>query len=271
MAEPIHVIILGAGVQSSVMALMAARGEISPMPDAAIFADTQWEPRAVYEHLDWLVERLPFPVYRVSAGNIKEDHLRGLNSTGQRFASMPLHTASGGMGRRQCTREYKIEPIVKKCRDLIGLRPRQRGPKGVALVQWIGISTDEAMRMKPSSTAWILNRWPLIEVGMTRFDCIAWFEREFPGQKLAKSACIGCPYHNDALWRDMKINDPDSFRDAVEFDRAIRSSGSALKGMKEQQFVHRSAQPLEDVDLRNAEDAGQINLFNNECEGMCGL
>jgi len=34
------------------MALMAARGDITPMPDCAIFADTGWEPNAVYE---WLV------------------------------------------------------------------------------------------------------------------------------------------------------------------------------------------------------------------------
>jgi hypothetical protein len=36
------VISLGAGVQSSVMALMAAEGELTPMPDCAIFSDTQW-------------------------------------------------------------------------------------------------------------------------------------------------------------------------------------------------------------------------------------
>lgn len=36
---------LGAGVQSTTMALMAAHGEIGPMPDCAIFADTGWEPK----------------------------------------------------------------------------------------------------------------------------------------------------------------------------------------------------------------------------------
>ena len=41
MNEPLHIISLGAGVQSSTMALMAACGEITPMPTAAIFADTQ--------------------------------------------------------------------------------------------------------------------------------------------------------------------------------------------------------------------------------------
>lgn len=40
-----------AGVQSTTLALMAAHGEIGPMPDCAIFADTAWEPGAIHEHL----------------------------------------------------------------------------------------------------------------------------------------------------------------------------------------------------------------------------
>ena len=50
----LRVLSLGAGVQSTTLALLAVRGEIGPMPDCAIFADTGWEPRAVYEHLTWL-------------------------------------------------------------------------------------------------------------------------------------------------------------------------------------------------------------------------
>jgi 3'-phosphoadenosine 5'-phosphosulfate sulfotransferase (PAPS reductase)/FAD synthetase len=53
------VISLGAGVQSTALALMAANGEIGPMPDCAIFADTGWEPEAVYSHLARLREALP--------------------------------------------------------------------------------------------------------------------------------------------------------------------------------------------------------------------
>lgn len=59
------VISLGGGVQSSVMALMAAEGAIKPMPDFAVFADTGWEPAGVYRHLHWLETKLPFPVRRV--------------------------------------------------------------------------------------------------------------------------------------------------------------------------------------------------------------
>src|SRR5271169_3696832 len=70
MSEPIHILSLGAGVQSSTMALMAACGEITPMPVAAIFADTQDEPQSVYTWLDWLEKQLPFPVHRVTRGRL---------------------------------------------------------------------------------------------------------------------------------------------------------------------------------------------------------
>jgi hypothetical protein len=66
-----HIISLGAGVQSTTMALMAAHGEITPLPHCAIFADTGAEPLGVYRDLDWLERQLPFPVHRVSGGNLR--------------------------------------------------------------------------------------------------------------------------------------------------------------------------------------------------------
>ena len=52
--QPINILSLGAGVQSSTLALMAANGEVGPMPMAAIFSDTQAEPKEVYDWLNWL-------------------------------------------------------------------------------------------------------------------------------------------------------------------------------------------------------------------------
>ena len=49
----LRVLSLGAGVQSTTLALMVEKGEI-PMVDCGIFADVGAEPKAVYEHLDWL-------------------------------------------------------------------------------------------------------------------------------------------------------------------------------------------------------------------------
>ena len=268
----INIISLGAGVQSSTMALMAAHGEIKPMPDAAIFADTGWEPKAVYEYLhDFLIPALPFPVYIATAGDLRQDTIDNKKYKGgknKRFASIPWFTSGGGMGQRQCTYDYKITPLNWEVRRLLGVGRRERIPAS-AVSMWIGISTDEASRMKPTGVKWRVNRWPLIEQNMSRRDCLDWMAKHnYP--EPAKSACIGCPFHSNADWRDMKMNDPASWADAVDIDKAIREGGTYV-GMKAHQYMHRSCVPLDEVDFRNAEDMGQIDMFKNECEGMCGL
>jgi hypothetical protein len=265
----LRTISLGAGVQSTTMALMAAHGEITPMPDCAIFADTQWEPKAVYKHLDWLCGVLPFPVHRITAGNIREHLLAATTMTSRKpFATAPWHITnpdgSAGLGRRQCTKEFKLEPLAKIQRELAGYKKGERMPKGSVEV-WIGISTDEAMRVKPSWKVWAVNRWPLIEARMNRWDCLRWLERNNYPQP-PKSACIGCPLHNNHQWREVKKNN-DEWQDAIAVDLKIRD---AFK-MKGRQFMHFSRQPLGEVDLSTLEDHGQLNLFNNECEGMCGV
>jgi hypothetical protein len=269
MTEPtLRVISLGAGVQSSTMALMAAHGELGPMPDCAIFADTQWEPAHVYTWLDFLKSKLPFPVHIATAGSIRDNILTATataTATG-RFVALPFYTEEGGIGRRQCTREFKLEPLMRKQRELLGVQKGERVPKGTKVEVWIGISTDEASRMKPSWKKWQENRWPLIEAGMSRNDCLAWMEKN-GYSKPPKSACIGCPYHDDKLWRDMRDNDPDSWADAVEIDRAIRNQGP-LRGMRTLQYMHGSLKPLDQVEF--SADS-QLNLFENECEGMCGV
>src|SRR3954471_7713705 len=106
---------LGAGVQSSALLLLACEGVI-PKFDCALFADTGWEPQAVYDNLQRLTEhagRHGIPVRKVSAGNIRRDAL----NPGDRFVSMPLHVlnpdGSKGLARRQCTSEYKVAPLKK--------------------------------------------------------------------------------------------------------------------------------------------------------------
>lgn len=267
-----RILSLGAGVQSSTMALMIAHGEIESI-DAAIFADTQWEPPKVYEWLNWLEAEIqrcpyPFPIHRVTRGNLRQDTISRSNTTGRRVAAIPWHmvlpSGDRAMGRRQCTKEYKIEPLTKKTRELLGLVPRQRA-KGILCETLIGISTDEALRMKPSREPWKVHRWPLIEKSMSRSDCLRWMERK--GYPLPpKSSCIGCPYHSDHEWRLVKA-DPELWADALEIDQVIRQQ----PGMKGQQFMHRSCVPLDQVDLSTAADHGQTDMFNNECEGMCGV
>ena len=265
----LHVISLGAGVQSTTMALMAAHGEIQPMPDCAIFADTGAEPKAVYEHLDWLETVLPFPVHRVTNGNLRHDIMKPRKHGKYALMPVPAYVGSkgGGMVNRSCTRDYKITPILRQIRAMTGLTGK-RAPKHAIVEQWIGISSDEIIRMKRSREPWIEHRWPLIEMRMRRGQCIEWFKRHYPGRSLTKSACTFCPYHGNAEWAALTSEE---FADAVEVDRLIRDARAGLQRSKGQMFLHRSLKPLDEVDLSTAEDRGQLNLFLNECEGMCGV
>jgi hypothetical protein len=264
-----HVISLGAGVQSTTMALMAAHGEIEPMPDCAIFADTQAEPAAVYAHLQWLMSPnvLPFPVHVVTAGSLMRD-IGSTNENRKYLRSLiPAFVKDGdkidGLVTRQCTRDYKITPVTRKLRQMLGIVGKRSPKQSIANV-WIGISTDEAMRMKPAPDQWRVHRWPLIEKRMSRGDCFQWLMRNnYP--RPPKSACVFCPFHSNDQWRALTNLE---FSQAVEIDRRIRNGKFAPKG---DLYVHRSGMPLDEVDLSTLEDHGQLNLFNNECEGMCGV
>jgi hypothetical protein len=264
---------LGAGVQSSTLALMAKHGEIA-MPDAAIFADTGAEPRATYEWLDKMEAMLPFPLHRVM-------HAKGLLENiqsavkGGRFAGAPFYTENEtfnqtdkeGQLRRQCTREFKVQPITQKIRQLLGLAKGQRAVKQVLVTQYIGISLDEVIRMKPSRDKWIKHEWPLIDKRMTRWDCKLWLlNHGYPIPP--KSACTFCPYRSNHEWLSLKVNDVDGWWQAVDVDRLIRGG---VRGTKHALYLHRSMVPLEDADLSTDLDRGQLSLFGNECEGMCGV
>tara|TARA_R100001460_G_scaffold15642_3_gene34429 strand:+ start:31 stop:828 length:798 start_codon:yes stop_codon:yes gene_type:complete len=261
------VISLGAGVQSSTMALMANDGLIDPMPTCAIFADTQNEPKYIYEYLEYLKGILKFPVYTVTKGNIKEDMLKPTTG-GYTFPTAPFYTLKNGkkgMVMRQCTNDYKIQVIRKKIRDLLGLKRYQHVKKDMFVEQWIGISTDEIARKKPARDKFITNRWPLLEETMNRQDCIDWMKEH--GYKMPeKSACNMCPFHDDKYWANLKKNHPEEFADAVDTDVKVRNLG---RDKEAKLFIHKTCKPLSEVKFNTEED--QLDMFDNACEGMCGV
>lgn len=265
LAEPkLRILSLGAGVQSTTLALMAAHGEIGPMPDCAIFADTQDEPAKVYEHLRWLTSGnvLPFPVHVVTAGRLS-DSLRA----GDDQARIPCHIAAGGLSGRQCTRNFKLRPIRRETRRLLGVGPRGYvTPNSVEV--WIGISTDEAIRKKPSGVKFITNRHPLIERFMSRADCKAWLTRN--GYPIPpKSRCKYCPFQENAGWRETQTQ-PSEWAEVVGLDRWLREPAQVAR-FRGELFLHKSRQPLETADLCEPDLPLFGGAFAHECEGMCGV
>jgi hypothetical protein len=266
---------LGAGVQSTVLALMAADGTL-PGLEGAIFADTGWEPHRVYDHLDRLETVLAaagVPLYRVSKGNLRADAI----DPAHRYASVPYFVrnpdGSEGMGRRQCTSEYKLAPIGRKVRELLGAAPPdyRRVPRGSVAEQWIGFSTDEVHRVSDKDgVSYIRKRYPLLELGMDRKACERWL-RAHGWTEVAKSACIGCPYHGNRQWRDLRDNHPEEWADAVEFDAAIRKGGARGLPLNGTAYLHRSRVPLDlaPIDRTTAAErvSWQMDIFDIEEDG----
>lgn len=306
----IHILNLGAGVQSTTLDLMYREGAITGEPvRCSIFADTKEEPKAVYDHLAWMQSLPGHEILVRSRGSLGDQLKNGLNATGQRFISIPAYTKPQeinrvfreepaelsldyddgimpdgredreGMIRRQCTQEFKLIVIYDTIRrEILFLEKGERIPKGTRIINVIGISLDEAgraMRMLKRETKSNGFRFPLLELQMTRQDCINYLEGRVP-HKVPRSACVFCPFHDDNEWLDLKEFDPEGWNRAVEVDESLRIPGNVVnRGMDAPMYLHDSCQPLRLVNfVRSPKKVGAQMLLGNfwrECQGMCGV
>lgn len=260
---------LGAGVQSSALLVLACTDDRVPKPDVAIFADTGDEPKWVYEYVDILTdwaarEGVEVLTVKNERGSLSDVYMG--QREGKWFAQLPIYTkgkdGSRGMAGRHCTREFKIAPIEKKVRELMGYQPRQHVKKTARSMQ--GISLDEIQRMRESQTKWLTFAYPLIDLGINRHDCYPIMD-EAGLPKPERSACVFCPFHSDEYWHFLKTEKPGAFQQAVDFDHAIRT----MPTRRDDGFIHGSCVPLDEADF-NTTDPNQLDMLG-ECEGMCGV
>lgn len=278
----IRILSLGGGIQSTTMALMASQNQFAYKPDFAIFADTGWEPSYIYDTLDNLENLIDFPILRVGTGRkLSDDVFYGMKPSGSFGVKIPVHLKNGsksaGMMKRECTTDYKIEPIRKKARELAGIRFRQKTLPQTSIEMWLGITKDEILRVKPSRETYIQHRYPLIEEkDLDRNDCIRWLHDNHPNLKVRKSACIGCPYRGTSAWVEVKRDDPQGFERAVEIDTRMREPGHPWSGLLQNQaYLHSRRIPLDEAvkldeiafDSQSKTDSPD---FIEACEGLCG-
>lgn len=257
--QPFRVLSLGAGVQSSTVAMMMKHGEIEKA-DLAVFADTGAEPVAVYHYLEWLVANMGMPFAKVMQGEgLTRDIEEACAGRKTRASQPPMFTGNGGKIMRKCTQDFKIAPIYRE------IQARREGRR---VVQIFGISFDEMRRMRVPDRGYILRcEHPLVDLQMTRQDCIRWMVKH--GYPIPpRSACVYCPYRCNVEWAKMRDLSPVDFAEACRMDELMRDK---LPGLKERAFVHRQLVPLRDADLRGDVERGQGLLGFGECEGMCGV
>ena len=262
----LRILAMGGGIQTTALMLMALEGILNPAPDGTMFIDLGWESSKTYENLRQLqrmAEAKGHPFKWVKGESIFEDLLAA--SFGQKMARTPPFFLKNQHGKRaqigrDCTSHYKAERMAHEIRKMLGY-PAGKTVSGRVEVM-LGISTDEAHRLNNNSKyTWIDNRFPLIDLNMSREDCEAFIaSRNF--EIPPKSACLGCPYRPNAEWKEMKENRPEEFKQVVFIDNAIRRG---INKIKDPLFIHQTLKPISEVDF----DGSRKDGFGNDCSGMC--
>lgn len=269
MVDTFRVLSLGAGVQSSTLLFMMEKGEVEKA-DVAIFADTQAEPKVVYDWLEYIKKNTTIPIHVTTFNSLEVDAVTVKTSKqGRKYqkTTIPIYSRKENgkiaIHNRWCTLKYKIEPIHRKIRELI--KDRGLSTKTTQVLQYIGISLDEESRAKESTKKYITNVFPLIDKKITRQDCIKWMlANNYPTPP--KSSCIFCPYHSDEQWAELKKNKEEWHR-IILFEKNLRAAYNQTVSIIP--FLHDSCVPIDEVQLKVGHDASEE--FVVECEGMCGV
>lgn len=197
------VISYGGGIQSTALILLSIDGVLEK-PDAVIFSDTGSEMKSTYDtvnSLEQLCKDHDINFVRVQMGVLHEDYIE-LNI-------LPR------IGNSSCTMNYKIRPIrkwLRKNQDESGIKPYSQ--------LWLGITIDEERRARESDVQWVENRFPLLELNMTRDDCSNYIKEKYPNLNVSKSGCFHCPYSPKNHWVILRRDHPDLFSIALDMEKA---------------------------------------------------
>ena len=239
----------GGGKQSAAIAALIIRGKL-PRPDRIVMSDTERERSSTFRYLDAVIApalgSLGLTVEIVKKSEYATVDLYSKNGS----LLIPAFTTQSGTVAKlptYCSNEWKRR-VILRWMTANGIRPAE---------MWLGISTDEADRMKDSDTGWLTHRYPLIDLLMNRDDCKR-VVAETGWPEAPKSTCRMCPHLSDPTWAEMRKDDPEDFAAAVQLEREAREKDSHI-------WLHRSAKPIDEIDF----DYTLPGLFDGCDSGMC--
>ena len=241
----------GGGKQSAAIAALIVRGDL-PKPDHIVMSDTERERSSTWRYLDAVI-----------APELSKMGLEVMRIPKSSFAAVDLFSKKGDVlipAFTTKTRNGEIAKLPTYCsnewkRRVVMRWMRSRGIEKAEM--WLGISTDEADRMKDSDVGWLTHRYPLIDLLMSRDDCKR-VVTEMGWPEAPKSTCKMCPHLSNATWLEMQQEDPEDFAEAVRIEREIQQRDPNI-------YLHRSGQPLDQIDF----SYGLAGMFDGCDSGMC--
>lgn len=199
----------GGGRQSAALGVLIVQGRV-PKPDIAVIVDTEREKSSTWNYY--------YSTLRPAMADIGVDLKRVYKSN---FAKVDLYrnddllipaftakTGTVGKFPTYCSNEWKQRVVRRYLRSV-----------GVKICDlYLGISINEADRVKDSGLKWLQHTYPLIDLGLSVSDCEE-IVRQAGWPPASPSACWMCPNQNQPEWLAMSDDD---FHKAQAFERRIQ-------------------------------------------------
>lgn len=268
-----YILSYGGGTQSTALLLLLLTGlKDYPRPEFAVWADTGAEPLFINEYVKyfsgWVKENFDFDIFRIQHKTGLLNHLTNKPSQSKsgnfRISSVPplytldLVTDKIGMLQRQCTSDFKTNPINKFITGKLG--------RNVPYTMYIGLSFDEIQRMKISNLKKRTNSYPLIEMKIRRQDSIR-LVIESGLKPPQRSSCFFCPYHSNTYWKWLKKFHPSEFFKACRLEITLQKHSLTNNPV----FLHKSCVPLSSVDFSEPNQLDMFPELIDECGAECGI
>jgi len=240
----------GGGTQSGAIAVLIAQGKL-PKPDLCFMTDTGREKASTWPFVQGFIrpnlQRVGLDLTIIKATDFASTDIFFDNTV-----LLPgFTTQSGSVGKLSpfCSGKWKRDVGERYMRS-IGIEKARN---------WIGISLDEARRIRNQHRQWLQLWYPLIfEVPMRRHQCVELIRATGWTDHIPHSACYMCPNLGDAEWIDMQRNWPEDFQRACELEADVREKDAHF-------YLHPSCTPLAQVDFYQ-----QHTMFAERgCTGGC--
>jgi len=210
----------GGGVDSTAIAILITQGKL-PKPDYAVMVDCGYERQSTMNYVkDVITPRLGDMGVRMDVIRTVDYGTNELFDNNGRLRIPAFRKNDDGTISKlntHCNGGWKVA-IVKRWLRELGVE---------ACENWVGIAANESKRMSVSKYKWFTHRYPLVELGYTREDCV--YLIGAAGWPLPqRSACYFCPMQTDRQYSLMRQNEPEEFEKACVVEDQIQAKDNRL-------------------------------------------
>lgn len=254
---------------ATTLLVLAAHGAI-PRFEAVLVPDTGWLPERTHLDLDLMrcrATEASMDWIQAQTCDTAHDSLDGT------VLPLPLFTltADGACGRlpQGCAHRQGVA-LSSAVRRLLGYPRPGPVPDDVVAECATGTALGQAQPSPSAGPRYVRFRHPLIDIGWTSADCVAFLAHHSLPAEL-DLACIACPMRSNRSWRHLREAEPATFAHAVAVDTTLRHGhpGPARRGMPSgtTYYVHPDRVPLDQADVTEPDRSEPSGCTPWTCRG----